>query len=158
MKHIRNLTSVTALKINNKLMVMLMVVMIGAGLSLALVDAAHAQEGQPGGPGTGSSGADLGAGGNQFVEVIFTISKRFIQVLAFSSLGIFAAAMARGTFSAQLANLVGSPAGVSQAWMNILAAIFLFIIAVLSPLFVDMVFSVVKGFATTALANPIPSW
>lgn len=158
MKSNHKLTPVSALRIISRLMVMLLVAMVVCSLSLSSAGAVHAQGGTPGGSGVGSSGADLGAGGNEFVEVVFTISKRFIQVLAFSSLGIFAAAMARGTFSAQLANLVGSPTGVSHAWMNILAAIFLFLIAVLSPLFVDMVFSVVKGFATTALNNPIPSW
>lgn len=158
MQSTHKLTLVSGLQLINRLMVILMAVTIVGSASLTSVSTVHAQGGTPVGSGTSSTGTDLGPGGNEFVEVVFTISKRFIQVLAFSSLGIFAAAMARGTFSAQLANLVGSPNGVSHAWMNILAAIFLFLIAVLSPLFVDMVFSVVKGFAATALSNPIPSW
>src|SRR5262249_43339698 len=56
--------------------------------------------------------------------------------------------------SAQIANLVGSPMGVSQAWLNIIAAVFIFMLAVMSTTFVGIVFDAVKGYVDTSI--PIP--
>ena len=92
--------------------------------------------------------------GQPLVEVIFAIAKAFIQVLVFSSVAIFAASIARGTWSAQLANLVGSPMGMSQAWLNILGAIFTFVLAILSPMIVNMVFDIVKKFVSSTIVIP----
>ncbi len=108
----------------------------------------------------GASGA-LAAGpladggpGESLIQVIYAVAEAFIKVLVFSSVAIFAASIARGTWSAQLANLVGSPMGMSQAWLNIIAAIFTFILAVLSPMLVSMVFDIVKGFVETTITIP----
>jgi hypothetical protein len=119
----------------------------------------YAQGGQPVGGGQGGGGGvGLDPAGQKIVSVFENIAKLVIQILVFSSVAIFAVSLARGTWSAQLANLVGSPSGVSQAWMNILAAIFLFVIAVLSPLVVNMVFNLVKADALGALSNAVPAW
>lgn len=92
--------------------------------------------------------------GQPLVDVIFAIAKAFIQVLVFSSVAIFAASIARGTWSAQLANLVGSPMGMSQAWLNIIGAIFTFVLAVLSPMLVNLVFDIVKNFVSATIEIP----
>lgn len=97
--------------------------------------------------------ADAGPG-ESLIQVIYAVAEAFIKVLVFSSVAIFAASIARGTWSAQLANLVGSPMGMSQAWLNIIAAIFTFILAVLSPMLVSMVFDIVKGFVETTITIP----
>jgi hypothetical protein len=110
-----------------------------AGLVANATGHAYAQDGEPGGGGTGFA----------FVDAVYAIAKAFIKVLIASSVAVFAASIARGTWSAQLANLVGSPMGMSQSWMNILGAVITFALAMLSPQIVEMVFSVIQGFVTT---------
>ncbi len=114
------------------------VIVLVAGLVANATGHVYAQDGEPGG-GTGF----------QFVDAVYAIAKAFIKVLIASSVAVFAASIARGTWSAQLANLVGSPMGMSQSWMNILGAVFTFLLAILSPRIVEMVFSVIQGFVTT---------
>lgn len=129
----------------------LAVPLLGAALlALALTGAAHAA------PPLQTPGAEGGGGipGQPLVDVIYAVAQAFIQILIFSSVAIFAASIARGTWSAQLANLVGSPMGMSQAWLNIIAAIFTFILAVLSPMLVNMVFDIVQGFVVTGATIP----
>lgn len=92
--------------------------------------------------------------GKSIVDVIYSIAEMFIKVLIGGSVAIFAASIARGSFSAQLANLVGSPMGMSQAWLNIVAAIFTFVIAILSPLVVNVIFDVIKAYASTTVNIP----
>lgn len=149
-----NLTPATLFKtLNRAITVMALLSMILSWSVSNVPAAAYAQDGQPDG---GSGGLD--PAGQKIVSVFENIAKLVIQILVFSSVAIFAVSVARGTWSAQLANLVGSPTGVSQAWMNILAAIFLFVIAVLSPLVVNMIFNLVKADALGALSNAVPSW
>ena len=88
------------------------------------------------------------------INVIFQLAEAFIKILVFSSVALFAASIARGTWSAQLANLVGSPMGMSAAWMNIIGGIFTFVIAILSPMVVDLVFNTVVEFASTTIEIP----
>ena len=99
------------------------------------------------------SGGIDGASG-ALIDVIFQLAEAFIKILVFSSVALFAASIARGTWSAQLANLVGSPMGMSQAWMNIIGGIFTFVIAILSPMVVDLVFNTVVEFAATTIDIP----
>lgn len=114
---------------------------LAATVALTSAGAAFAQDG---GPGAGAS----------LVDVIYSIAEAFIKVIVGGSVAVFAASLARGTFSAQLANLVGSPLGMSQAWLNIVAGIFTFVLALLSPLVVDMVFNIVKVYASTTVSIP----
>ena len=88
------------------------------------------------------------------IDVIFTLAESFIKILIFSSVALFAASIARGTWSAQLANLIGSPMGMSAAWMNIIGGIFTFVIAILSPMVVNLVFNTVVEFASTTIEIP----
>ena len=88
------------------------------------------------------------------VELVTNVARLFIQFFVFSSVAVFAVSVARGFWSAQIANLVGSPMGVSQAWLNIIAAVFIFMLAVMSTTFVGIVFDAVKGYVDTSI--PIP--
>ena len=99
-----------------------------------------------------------GGGGavQPLVELVTNVAKLFIQFFVFSSVAVFAVSVARGFWSAQIANLVGSPMGVSQAWLNIIAAVFIFILAVMSTTFVSIVFDAVKGYVDTSI--PIPQF
>ena len=90
------------------------------------------------------------------VDLVTSVAKLFIQFFVFSSVAVFAVSVARGFWSAQIANLVGSPMGVSQAWLNIIAAVFIFILAVMSTTFVGIVFDAVKGYVDTSI--PIPQF
>ncbi len=90
------------------------------------------------------------------VELVTTVARLFIQFFVFSSVAVFAVSVARGFWSAQIANLIGSPMGVSQAWLNIIAAVFIFLLAVMSPTFVGIIFDVVKSHVDTTI--PIPSF
>lgn len=90
------------------------------------------------------------------VDLVTGVAKLFIQFFIFSSVAVFAVSVARGVWSAQIANLVGSPMGVSQAWLNIIAAVFIFILAVMSTTFVSIVFDAVKGYVDTSI--PIPQF
>ncbi len=88
------------------------------------------------------------------VDLVTSVAKLFIQFFIFSSVAVFAVSVARGFWSAQIANLVGSPMGVSQAWLNIIASVFIFMLAVMSTTFVGIVFDAVKGYVDTSI--PIP--
>ena len=112
-----------------------------------LVQASDAYQGTP--PGSGGAVQPL-------VDLVTSVAKLFIQFFVFSSVAVFAVSVARGFWSAQIANLVGSPMGVSQAWLNIIAAVFIFILAVMSTTFVSIVFDAVKGYVDTSI--PIPQF
>ncbi|MCC6191682.1 MAG: hypothetical protein IT318_21855 [Anaerolineales bacterium] len=90
------------------------------------------------------------------VELVTNVARLFIQFFVFSSVAVFAVSVARGFWSAQIANLVGSPMGVSQAWLNIIAAVFIFILAVMSTTFVGIVFDAVRNYVDTSI--PIPQF
>ena len=113
---------------------------------ISLAAPAYAQGGGPGGGGTFA--------GQPLVDVLYELARLIMQVVVFGSVALLAANLARGTFSAQIANLVGSPMGVSQAWLNILSGIFTFVLAVLSPVLVGIVFDTVKGFVDTSFTIP----
>jgi hypothetical protein len=106
---------------------------------------------QGGGPSAGGGGTFAG---QPLVDVLYELARLIMQVVVFGSVALLAANLARGTFSAQIANLVGSPMGVSQAWLNILSGIFTFILAVLSPVIVGIIFDTVKGFVNTSFTIP----
>ena len=120
--------------------------------TMLAADAAPVQAGHPlqdNPPGSGSSIQPL-------VELVTNVARLFIQFFIFSSVAVFAVSVARGFWSAQIANLVGSPLGVSQAWLNIIAAVFIFILAAMSTTFVGIVFDAVRGYVDTSI--PIPSF
>ena len=110
---------------------------------------------QDGGPGSSSQDSGTPAfAGQQLVDILYALARLVLQVVVFGSVALLAANIARGTFSAQIANLIGSPMGVSQAWMNILGAVFTFVVAVMSPVLVGIVFDIVKNFADTSFTIP----
>ncbi|MCC6190635.1 MAG: hypothetical protein IT318_16520 [Anaerolineales bacterium] len=90
------------------------------------------------------------------MDLVTNVAKLFIQFFVFSSVAVFSVSVARGFWTAQIANLVGSPMGVSQAWLNIIAAVFIFMLAVMSTTFVGIVFDAVKGYVDTSI--PIPQF
>ena len=100
--------------------------------------------------------APPGPGGSlqPLVDLVTAVARLFIQFFVFSSVAVFAVSVARGFWSAQIANLVGSPMGVSQAWLNIIAAVFIFVLAVMSTTFVSIVFDAVKGYVDTSIPLP----
>ena len=106
---------------------------------------------QNGNPGNGGGGAFAG---QPLVDVLYELARLVMQVVVFGSVALLAANLARGAFSAQIANLIGSPVGVSQAWMNILSGIFTFILAVFSPVLVSIIFDTVKGLVNTSFTIP----
>ena len=98
--------------------------------------------------------APPGPGVQPLVDLVTSVAKLFIQFFVFSSVAVFAVSVARGFWSAQIANLIGSPMGVSQAWLNIIAAVFIFMLAVMTIPFVNIIFDAVKGYVDTSI--PIP--
>jgi len=50
--------------------------------------------------------------------------------------------------------LVGSPMGMSQAWMNIIAAVITFVIAVLSPMLIGIIAEAVRAFVNVSFTLP----
>ena len=126
--------------------IMLLVMLLAVGLT-GSVHASQPHQDDP--PNSGGAVQPL-------VELVTSVAKLFIQFFVFSSVAVFAVSVARGFWSAQIANLVGSPMGVSQAWLNIIAAVFIFILAVMSTTFVAIVFDAVKGYVDTSI--PIPQF
>jgi hypothetical protein len=126
----------------------MLVLTLAAVPLVPLATPAYAQNGGPGGGGGGTFA------GQPLVDVLYELARLIMQVVVFGSVALLAANLARGTFSAQIANLVGSPMGVSQAWLNILSGIFTFILAVLSPVIVGIIFDTVKGFVNTSFTIP----
>jgi hypothetical protein len=126
--------------------IILLVMLLAAGMT-GPVQASQPHQGTP---------PDGGGAVQPLVELVTSVAKLFIQFFVFSSVAVFAVSVARGFWSAQIANLVGSPMGVSQAWLNIIAAVFIFILAVMSTTFVAIVFDAVKGYVDTSI--PIPTF
>lgn len=92
--------------------------------------------------------------GRPLVDVLYTLATLIVQIVVFGAGAIMAANIARGAFSAQIANLVGSPNGVSQAWMNIIASVITFLLAILSPMLIGIIAESVRGFVNVAFTLP----
>jgi hypothetical protein len=88
------------------------------------------------------------------VDVLVGLAQIVVQFVVFASVALLAANIARGTFSAQLANLIGSPLGMSHAWLNIIGGVITFVLAALSPMLVGIIFDAVKGYVTTSFQIP----
>jgi hypothetical protein len=88
------------------------------------------------------------------VDVLYQLALLVVQLVVFGAGAIMAANIARGAFSAQIANLVGSPMGMSQAWMNIIAAVITFVIAVLSPMLIGIIADAVRAFVNVSFTLP----
>ncbi len=95
-----------------------------------------------------------GGSAQVLVDMVASLARLFIQFFVFSSVSVFAVSVARGLWSAQLANLVGSPMGVSQAWLNIIAAVFIFALSVMATTFVGVVFDAIRGYVDTSFTLP----
>lgn len=145
--------SVRHLALPNSLLVFRMVIALTLTVAL-FVSVATPAYAQNGGPGAGGGGGTTASAGQPLVDILYALAELVLQVVVFGSVALLAANIARGTFSAQIANLVGSPMGVSQAWMNILGAVFTFVVAVMSPVLVGIIFDIVKNFADTSFTIP----
>ncbi len=124
--------------------------------TLSLVRPTHAAELpslnlQPPPPGSGG-GTDFA--GKPLVDVLYQLALLVVQLVVFGAGAVMAANIARGAFSAQIANLVGSPMGMSQAWMNIIAAVITFVIAVLSPMLISIIADAVRSFVNVSFTLP----
>ena len=126
------------------------IVLLAVLLAAGLAGPAHASPPHQDDPPTSGSAVQ------PLVDLVTNVAKLFIQFFVFSSVAVFAVSVARGFWSAQIANLVGSPMGVSQTWLNIIAAVFIFMLAVMSTTFVGIVFDAVKGYVDTSI--PIPQF
>lgn len=115
-------------------------------LCLSMTQIVQAQGGEPQGSG--------GFAGQPLVDVLVALAKLIVQFVVLASVALLAANIARGMFSAQLANLIGSPAGMSQAWLNLIGAVITFVLAALSPMIVGIIFDAVKGFVQTSFTIP----
>ena len=130
--------------------------------ALSLARPAHAAEvpglnlqgGTPLPPGSGGGGGGTDFAGKPLVDVLYQLAMLIVQLVVFGAGAIMAANIARGAFSAQIANLVGSPMGMSQAWMNIIAAVITFVIAVLSPMLIGIIAEAVRAFVNVSFTLP----
>jgi hypothetical protein len=116
-------------------------------VTLALLSVATPAYAQ-GGPGGGGFAAQ------PLVDVLVALAEIVVQFVVFASGALLAVNIARGTFSAQLANLIGSPIGMSQAWMNLIGGVITFMLAALSPMLVSIIFDAVKAFVSTTITIP----
>ncbi len=122
-------------------------------LVLAVLLAASAAPAQAVAPGQGTPPGG-GASVQPLVDLVTGVARLFIQFFVFSSVAVFAVSVARGFWAAQIANLVGSPMGVSQAWLNIIASVLIFALALMSTTIVGIIFDAVKGYVDISI--PIP--
>ena len=105
-------------------------------------------------PGSSGGGGGTDFAGKPLVDVLYQLALLVVQLVVFGAGAIMAANIARGAFSAQIANLVGSPMGMSQAWMNIIAAVITFVIAVLSPMLIGIIAEAVRAFVNVSFTLP----
>lgn len=75
----------------------------------------------------------------QLTNLEFQLARIFVQLVVGGAIALLAINVARGAFSAQVANTIGNAVGVSQAWANIITSIFLFAIAALSPIVIGAI-------------------
>jgi hypothetical protein len=132
--------------------------LLASGLLLTPTAPAQAandlQAGTPPAPTSSAASGGTDFAGRPLVDVLYTLATLIVQVVVFGAGAIMAANIARGAFSAQLANLVGSPSGMSQAWMNIIASVLTFLLAVLSPMVIGIIAEAVRGFVDVSFTLP----
>lgn len=110
----------------------------------------QARQSEP--PPTEGAGTDFA--GRPLVDVLYALATLIVQLVVFGAGAIMAANIARGAFSAQIANLVGSPAGMSQAWMNIIASVITFLFAILSPMLIGIIAEAVRSYVNVSFTLP----
>lgn len=110
----------------------------------------HTRQSDP--PPTEGGGTDFA--GRPLVDVLYALATLIVQLVVFGAGAIMAANIARGAFSAQIANLVGSPTGMSQAWMNIIASVITFLFAILSPMLIGIIAEAVRSYVNVSFTLP----
>lgn len=136
---------------------LLLMVLMSGGPLLALPAVSEAAAPRPGPvfqqPPPGDDGGTDFAG-RPLVDVLYALATLVVQLVVFGAGAVMAANIARGAFSAQIANLVGSPAGMSQAWMNMIAAVITFLCAILSPMLISIIAEAVRQYVNVSFTLP----
>jgi len=115
-------------------------------LAASPADVAYRPEAAPGDP-PASAAADKLQG------IIISLIKGALSLILLASGALLCVNFAKGTFEAQLNNLLGSPQGVSHAYLNLISAAIAGGLTLLSPLLVN---SFVDALVGNAIAVHIP--
>jgi hypothetical protein len=131
---------------------------------LSNAPAAYAQSGGPGTGGTGGNGNGNGNGNSSgggpdtaasaITDVFFSLAEKIIAIVIMVSVAIFGVSMVFGASGAQVANLLGSPMAVSQSWMRVFTAVVTFLMVILTPMLVNLIFGMVKTLFTGSVTLP----
>ena len=129
--------------------------------TLSNTPAAYAQSGGNAGapPAPASTPAPGGGGGpdtaaSAITDVFFSLAEKIIAIVIMVSVAIFGVSMVFGASGAQVANLLGSPMAVSQSWMRVFTAVVTFLMVILTPMLVNLIFGMVKTLFTGSVTLP----
>ena len=86
--------------------------------------------------------------------MFFSLAEKIIAIVIMISVAIFGVSMVFGASGAQVANLLGSPMAVSQSWMRVFTAVVTFLMVILTPMLVNLIFGMVKTLFTGSVTLP----
>ena len=92
------------------------------------------------------------------VDIVFQIATLVVQAVVFASLAFIAIGIAKGTISAQWANTIGSAAGLSQAWTQILMTVIIGALAALSPILITMAADAIRNSGVLDTNYQVQPW
>lgn len=90
------------------------------------------------------------------VDLAYDLATIVVQLVIGVSIALLAINVARGAFSAQIANAVGNPMGMSQAWLNLIGAVVTFALAALCPVLIGIIADALQPYVTTTIT--LPTW
>jgi hypothetical protein len=144
-----------------RLLAVVVLVFIPVLATLSNTPAAYAQSGGNAGapPAPASTPAPGGGGGpdtaaSAITDVFFSLAEKIIAIVIMISVAIFGVSMVFGASGAQVANLLGSPMAVSQSWMRVFTAVVTFLMVILTPMLVNLIFGMVKTLFTGSVTLP----
>jgi hypothetical protein len=144
-----------------RLLAVVVLVFIPVLATLSNTPAAYAQSGGNAGapPAPASTPAPGGGGGpdtaaSAITDVFFSLAEKIIAIVIMVSVAIFGVSMVFGASGAQVANLLGSPMAVSQSWMRVFTAVVTFLMVILTPMLVNLIFGMVKTLFTGSVTLP----
>jgi hypothetical protein len=144
-----------------RLLAVVGLVFIPVFATLSNAPAAYAQSGGNAGapPAPAPTPAPGGGGGpdtaaSAITDVFFSLAEKIIAIVIMVSVAIFSVSMVFGASGAQVANLLGSPMAVSQSWMRVFTAVVTFLMVILTPMLVNLIFGMVKTLFTGSVTLP----
>ena len=131
---------------------------LALGAPVFLVGVAPAQAAAPSEAAYTAPAAPLPAAADPLRALIFKLGGDIVALLLFIAGVLLVISVVKGGVEAQLNTIFGSPMGLSKAYMNIITAVILGVLTLLSPILVTTIFNALGDSASSAsITVPNPS-